>query len=167
MLRSLVRFQPAPPDEPREPTPARRMRAIRRALAALGVAAVVAGVLRLRGTGGVPPRPAGWGGAAVPAPPPSRGGPGGGRGAWPRGAAGGAAAGAPGAGAGAGGPACARVRRRALGACALDWRDGTWVRRPGGSGRELAGFPDPGGGQDCYRASLPDALVLVPAFAGV
>jgi hypothetical protein len=36
------------------------MRALRRALAALGVAAVVAGVLRLRGTGGVPPQTGGW-----------------------------------------------------------------------------------------------------------
>lgn len=69
--------------------------------------------------------------------------------------------------AGTGGPACARVHHEALGAWALDWRDGAWVRRPGGSGRELAWFPDPVGGQDCYRAGLPDALVLVPAFSGV
>ncbi|MDQ1436463.1 MAG: hypothetical protein QOK43_92 [Acidimicrobiaceae bacterium] len=68
---------------------------------------------------------------------------------------------------GTGGPACAREHHRALASWALDWRDSAWVRRPGGSGRELAWFPDPVGGQDCYRAGLPDALVLVPAFPGV
>jgi saccharopine dehydrogenase-like NADP-dependent oxidoreductase len=69
--------------------------------------------------------------------------------------------------AGTGGPACARTHHRALASFAVDFRDGAWVRRPGGSGRELAWFPDPVGGQDCYRAALPDALLLVPAFAGV
>jgi hypothetical protein len=69
--------------------------------------------------------------------------------------------------AGTGGPACARTHHRALGDDAVDWRDGTWVRRPGGSGRELAWFPDPVGGQDCYRAALPDSLLLVGAFPGV
>jgi len=69
--------------------------------------------------------------------------------------------------AGTGGPACARQHHKALGAPALDWRDGDWVHRGGGSGRELVWFPDPIGGQDCYRAALPDALLLVPAFAGV
>ena len=46
----------------------------------------------------------------------------------------------------------------------LDWRDHAWRRRPPGSGRELCFFPDPIGGSDCYRAGLPDALLLVPAF---
>jgi len=69
--------------------------------------------------------------------------------------------------AGTGGPACARQHHRALGAEAVDWRDGQWVQRAGGSGRELCWFPDPVGGRDCYRAGLPDALLLVPAFAGV
>ncbi|MEK9999421.1 MAG: hypothetical protein VW623_04890 [Acidimicrobiaceae bacterium] len=41
----------------------------------------------------------------------------------------------------------------------IDWRDGRWMRRAGGSGRELAWFPDPVGGRDCYRAALPDALL--------
>jgi hypothetical protein len=68
--------------------------------------------------------------------------------------------------AGTAGPACARQRHNALGAEAVDWRDGKWVRRPGGSGRELCWFPDPVGGQDCYRAHLPDALLLAPAFPG-
>ncbi|MDQ3106522.1 MAG: hypothetical protein M3Q68_01795 [Actinomycetota bacterium] len=36
------------------------MRAIRRAVVALFMAGVVAGVLRLRGTGGVPPQGGGW-----------------------------------------------------------------------------------------------------------
>ncbi len=70
---------------------------------------------------------------------------------------------------GTGGPACARQHHEALAAEAIDWRDGGWVRRPAGSGRELCWFPDPVGGLDCYRAALPDALLLRPAFiaAGV
>jgi len=36
------------------------MSMIRRALVALGIAGLVAAVLRLRGTGGVPPRQGGW-----------------------------------------------------------------------------------------------------------
>lgn len=67
---------------------------------------------------------------------------------------------------GTGGPACARQHHRALGGMAVDWRDG-WVERRGGSGRELCWFPDPVSAQDCYRAALPDALLLVPAFPGV
>ncbi len=69
--------------------------------------------------------------------------------------------------AGTGGPACAHQHHRTLGAEAIDWRDGAWQRRPGGSGRELCWFPDPIGGLDCYRGGLPDALTLVPAFPGV
>ena len=69
--------------------------------------------------------------------------------------------------AGTGGPSCARQHHIALGGTAVDWRDGAWARRRGGSGRELCWFPDPVGGQDCYRAALPDALLLVPAFSGV
>ncbi|MGI8794307.1 MAG: Gfo/Idh/MocA family oxidoreductase, partial [Acidimicrobiales bacterium] len=38
---------------------------------------------------------------------------------------------------GTGGPACARRHHRALAASAIDWRDGGWLRRAGGSGREL------------------------------
>jgi saccharopine dehydrogenase-like NADP-dependent oxidoreductase len=68
---------------------------------------------------------------------------------------------------GTGGPDCARQHHGALGDEAMDWRDNQWVRRRGGSGRELCWFPDPVGGQDCYRAGLPDALLLVPAFHGV
>lgn len=68
---------------------------------------------------------------------------------------------------GTGGPACARQHHRALGGTAIDWRDGVFVRRQGGSGRELCWFPDPVGGQDCYRAALPDALLLVEAFPQV
>lgn len=68
---------------------------------------------------------------------------------------------------GTAGPACAARHHRALTQPAIDWRDGAWVRRPGGSGRELCWFPDPIGPQDCYRAGLPDALLLAPAFPGV
>ncbi|HMG45636.1 MAG TPA: Gfo/Idh/MocA family oxidoreductase [Acidimicrobiales bacterium] len=68
---------------------------------------------------------------------------------------------------GTGGPACARQHHGALRGRGIDWRDQGWTRRPPGSGRELSFFPDPIGGADCYRAALPDALLLVPAFAGV
>ncbi len=68
---------------------------------------------------------------------------------------------------GTGGPACARAHHAALTGTALDWRDGGWQRRTAGSGRELCWFPDPIGAEDCYRAELPDALLLVPAFPGV
>ena len=68
---------------------------------------------------------------------------------------------------GTGGPACARQHHEALGNSAIDWRDGGWQRRPGGSGRELCWFPDPVGAADCYRAALPDALLLVNAFPGI
>lgn len=67
---------------------------------------------------------------------------------------------------GTGGPACARQHHRALAAKAVDRRDGRWVRRRGGSGRELAVFPDPVGSLDCYRAELPDAILLHRAFPG-
>jgi saccharopine dehydrogenase-like NADP-dependent oxidoreductase len=65
---------------------------------------------------------------------------------------------------GTGGPSCARQHHGALRNAGLDWRDHAWRRRPPGSGRELCFFPDPIGGSDCYRAGLPDALLLVPAF---
>lgn len=66
--------------------------------------------------------------------------------------------------AGTGGPACARQHHRALRGMAIDWRDGAWTHRPGGSGRELCWFPDPIRAQDCYRAALCDALLLQPTF---
>ena len=65
---------------------------------------------------------------------------------------------------GTGGPACARAHHRALSSRSADWRDGEWIRRPGGSGRELCVFPDPLGSVDCYRAALADALLLRPAL---
>jgi saccharopine dehydrogenase-like NADP-dependent oxidoreductase len=68
---------------------------------------------------------------------------------------------------GTAGPTCARQHHNALGGTAIDWRDGGWQQRPAGSGRELVWFPDPIGAADCYRAELPDALLLVPAFRGV
>ncbi len=66
--------------------------------------------------------------------------------------------------AGTGGPACAAQHHEALGTEGLDWRDGAWVTRTGGSGRELCWFPEPVGGRDCYRAALPDPLLLVDAL---
>jgi saccharopine dehydrogenase-like NADP-dependent oxidoreductase len=68
---------------------------------------------------------------------------------------------------GTGGPACARQRHQALAGRAVDWRDGAWNERPGGSGRELCWFPDPVRALDCYRAATPEAMLLVEAFPGV
>ncbi|HVE45964.1 MAG TPA: Gfo/Idh/MocA family oxidoreductase [Acidimicrobiales bacterium] len=68
---------------------------------------------------------------------------------------------------GTGGPACAEHHHAARGADGPEWRDGVWTTRRGGSGRELAWFPDPIGSRDCYHAAAPDPLVLVPAFPGV
>lgn len=65
---------------------------------------------------------------------------------------------------GTGGPACARVHHAALSGTNLDWRDGAWVSRSGGSGRQLAWFPDPIGARDCYRAALADTLLLQRVF---
>lgn len=68
---------------------------------------------------------------------------------------------------GTAGPACARQHHEALRNDGLDWRDGGWVSKPGGSGRELCWFPDPIGGADCYRAALSDPLLLHQAFPDV
>lgn len=68
---------------------------------------------------------------------------------------------------GTGGPSCARQHHQALGGQAFDWRDGQWEHRSAGSGRELCWFPDPVGAVDCYRAALPEALLLAPALPGV
>jgi len=65
---------------------------------------------------------------------------------------------------GTGGPACARQHHDTLGDPSTAWHDGNWIMRPGGSGRELCWFPDPIGAVDCYRAALPDPLVLRRAF---
>lgn len=66
--------------------------------------------------------------------------------------------------AGTGGPACARQHHRALKQNGHDWLDGEWVLRSGGSGRDLAWFPDPFGAQDCYRGALPSPVLLQPIF---
>lgn len=67
---------------------------------------------------------------------------------------------------GTGGPACAHQHHDALSTWTADWRDGEWSRRRAGSGRELCVFPDPVGSIDCYRAALPDAILLRRAFPG-
>lgn len=67
---------------------------------------------------------------------------------------------------GTGGPACAHQHHDALASEAVDWRDGTWQRRRGGSGRELCWFPDPLRGVDCYRAALAEPMLLRKAFPG-
>ena len=64
---------------------------------------------------------------------------------------------------GTGGPACARQHHRALSSLALEWRGG-WKQRPGGSGRELCWFPSPVDAADCYRAALPDPMLLIRKF---
>ncbi len=65
---------------------------------------------------------------------------------------------------GTGGPACARRYHAALGRTAWVWTNRTWVRRHGGSGRELCWFPDPVGPADCYFGALAEPHLLVPVF---
>jgi hypothetical protein len=65
---------------------------------------------------------------------------------------------------GTGGPACAQQHHRALAGTSIGLHDGSWLRRPAGSGRELCWFPDPVGGHDCYRSESPDPMVLSRAF---
>lgn len=65
------------------------------------------------------------------------------------------------------GPACARQHHRALGGRAFGWHDGEWIERPAGAGRELCWFPEPVGARDCYRAELPDPLLLHRAMPDV
>lgn len=68
---------------------------------------------------------------------------------------------------GTGGPACARSHHRAMGAAAREVRGSQLRRRPGGSGRELIWFPEPVGPVDCYRAGLPEPVLLHDAFPDV
>lgn len=65
---------------------------------------------------------------------------------------------------GTGGPACARRYHAALGRSAWVWVDGTWLRRRGGSGRELCWFPDPVGPADCYFGALAEPQLLRRLF---
>ena len=68
---------------------------------------------------------------------------------------------------GTGGPECARQHHRALAGDAVGWHDGEWINRPSGSGRELLWFPEPIGGKDCYRAELPDPVLLHGVYPDV
>lgn len=68
---------------------------------------------------------------------------------------------------GTAGPSCARQQHRALRGIAVGFRDGTWIQRPAGSGRELCYFPEPVGPYDCYRAELPSPVLLHEAFPQV
>jgi saccharopine dehydrogenase-like NADP-dependent oxidoreductase len=61
---------------------------------------------------------------------------------------------------GTGGPNCAVQHHRALAGQSIGWHDGEWLRRPGGSGRELCWFPEPVGAYDCYRAEMADPVLL-------
>ncbi len=65
---------------------------------------------------------------------------------------------------GTGGPACARRYHAALGRTAWVWMNRTWLRRRGGSGRELCWFPDPVGPADCYFGALAEPQLLVRVF---
>jgi hypothetical protein len=66
--------------------------------------------------------------------------------------------------AGTAGPACARQHHRALKREGRDWRAGQWELRRGGSGRDLAWFPDPIGARDCYRGALASPILLQREF---
>lgn len=65
---------------------------------------------------------------------------------------------------GTGGPTCARNYHRALSRSGVEYLEGRWQRRVGGSGRELCWFPEPIGGADCYIASLAEPLLLARKF---
>ncbi len=62
--------------------------------------------------------------------------------------------------AGTAGPACARQHHRALKSTGRDWVGHRWEYRRGGSGRDLAWFPEPIGPRDCYRGALPSPILL-------
>ena len=62
--------------------------------------------------------------------------------------------------AGTAGPACARQHHRALKQPGRDWVGNSWELRGGGSGRDLAWFPEPIGARDCYRGALPSPILL-------
>ena len=68
---------------------------------------------------------------------------------------------------GTGGPDCARQHHRSLSGQSLGWHDGEWLRRPGGSGRELCWFPEPVGAYDCYRSEMVDPVLLHHAMPGL
>ena len=65
---------------------------------------------------------------------------------------------------GTGGPDCARQHHRSLSGQSMGWHDGEWLKRPGGSGRELCWFPEPVGAYDCYRSEMVDPMLLHRAF---
>ncbi len=65
---------------------------------------------------------------------------------------------------GTAGPACARQHHSALGGTSLGYHDRAWVERPAGAGRELCWFPEPINSYDCYRAEMPDPLLLQRVF---
>lgn len=65
---------------------------------------------------------------------------------------------------GAAGPLCAQQRLGAVRVPVREWRDGAWVTRRAGSGRELCWFPDPVGGADAYRAATAEPVLLTDAF---
>ncbi|MDH3299061.1 MAG: hypothetical protein OES24_00980 [Acidimicrobiia bacterium] len=62
--------------------------------------------------------------------------------------------------AGTAGPACARQHHRALKLPGRDWVGSGWELRAGGSGRDLAWFPEPIGARDCYRGALGSPILL-------
>jgi saccharopine dehydrogenase-like NADP-dependent oxidoreductase len=68
---------------------------------------------------------------------------------------------------GTGGPACARQHHRSLGGTSIGLHDGEWIKRPAGAGRELCWFPEPVNSYDCYRAEMPDPILLNRVFPGV
>jgi hypothetical protein len=65
VMPALGNVPPLPEHHPAVGT-LRRMKMLRRALVALSFAGTIAGVLRLRGKGGVPPQEGGWREVSVP-----------------------------------------------------------------------------------------------------
>lgn len=68
---------------------------------------------------------------------------------------------------GVGGPACSEARAQAFRRDGRGWRDGAWVERSAGSGRELWFFPSPIDGRDTYRADLAEVQTIHAAHPKV
>ncbi len=68
---------------------------------------------------------------------------------------------------GTAGPSCARQQHRALAGRASFLDDGAFDAIRAGTGRELCWFPEPVGPYDCYRAELPETVVLHEVFPSV
>jgi hypothetical protein len=68
---------------------------------------------------------------------------------------------------GTAGPSCARRHHRSLQQAGHVLIDRQWVKKRGGSGRDLTWFPGELGARDCYRGALSEPILLHRLFPGV